>query len=243
VEVNWLKVLTVVVFIGVAVCFYQGIIYLFNNNESLGIAWTSLGVAFLGVLAGVASLLISEESKKISEKSLTISNNSMGIAKESDRKMKDIAHVAFQEIEGIFEDRRLSIMKARRIIEVKKRKGIDTEVDEFALHQDIIFGIWKCLTYLRRAKVLIKWIDEKKQTRLISLLEHFYRELKRDIIHFGIEIPDEYCKQLEGMHEIVTKFEPYPKRYDKKHTPIAKQLLEQVLATNEELKERLKKKK
>jgi hypothetical protein len=242
VENKWLKVLTAMVFIVVTLCFCQGIIYLSNNNESLGIAWTSLGVAFLGSLAGVISLLVSKESTKISEKSLTISNKSMEIAKNSDDKMKDIALSFYKEIEGIFEDRRLSIMKARRIIDVKKKKKMDTEVDEFVLHQDIIFGIWKCLTYLRQAEALIKWIDDSEQGGIIKLLEHFYKELKIDIIEFGIVIPDEYCGHLEQMHGIISKFKLYPKDYDKRHIPIAKRLLERLLVTNKELEEAFKKK-
>lgn len=210
-----------------------------------------LYAGFLLIIGGVAgSIIFSDISFGIILVPLGIGVFSIGlgflsvtIADKSDKKMKGIALSVYKEIEGIFEDRRLSIMKARRIIEVKKRKDMDTEVDEFALHQDIIFGIWKCLTYLRRAKALIKWIDEPEQKGIIKLLEHFYKELKRDIIRFGIVIPDEYCGHLEQMHGIISEFKPYPKTYDKKHVPVAKQLLEQVLATNEELKEKLKKKK
>jgi len=203
--------------------FYQtGQVSTGNNLIFLGLGTLSIGIACL-------SLKIAKESK--------------GIAENSDKKMKDIALSVYKEIEGIFEDRRLSIMKTRGIITRKKRKGMDTQIDELAFEQDIIFGIWKCLTYLRRIRVLIKYIDKKEQKMIIGLLEKFYKELKGDIMHFGIEIPDEYCKQLKKMHAIVSKFDAYPKRYDKRHIPGAKQFLEQVLTTNEELKEKLKKKK
>ena len=60
-------------------------------------------------------------------------------------------------------------------------------------------------------------------------------ELKRDILNLNIVINPEYVKQLKGMHEIVSKFDSYPKPTNKKHIPEPKQLLEQVLNTNKKL--------
>lgn len=205
------------------------------NNLPIGLAYISISIASLSIQLAIRSIELGNKSSEIAEESKEIANESKIIAQDSDEKMKDIALSVYQEIEGIFEDRRLRLIKSRRIINEKKKMKLNTMIDEFELHQDVIFNIWKCLTYLRQVKPLIKWIDEEKQIRIIHLLEKFYMELKRDIMNLKIVINPEYIKHLKEMHGIVSEFDSYLKPTNKKHIPEPKQLLEQVLNTNKKL--------
>ena len=95
---------------------------LIKNEIAIGLGYFSIAFAILSITIALESIEIANESTRIAKQS-------KNIAKKSDKKMKDVAYGIYRDAEGLFEDRRLSLIKARRIVTKKEKEGINTEID------------------------------------------------------------------------------------------------------------------
>lgn len=215
VETKRLNVFAVIVFIGVAVCFYRGTDYLFNDYETLGITWISLGVAFLGVLAGVFALLVSKESKNISENSLKISNKSMKIAENSDEKMQLLANYHLLEIKGIIEDRRLNLQKHIKKIRFMAETDRDYAVAYDEYHSDYSYSPWKTYTNLQQIQTILKYSTPEYQLQVIEYIHLYFDVVKEGRDKTKITLLPEHKEQISNSYDIISKF-PAFNQYEKR---------------------------
>ena len=154
----------------------------------------------------------------------------IGIGISSDKKLKESQFIEFRRLRGQFEDIRLSLRERRLLLEPPKKK-VDRirieKVKEFGIRYS--FSIWKCKTYIDEINTIRKRLKDKDQKSIIRLLALYYMELLYGRILILKEtgklfkIDENYKKQLQGMYDIVTKFDYYKEIKDKK---LGKDLLE-----------------
>jgi len=151
--------------------------------------------------------------------SLGIALFAIGLSIKSDERMVAVADSVFLEVIGIFEDKRLNLKTKRtQLMKIGKDKykknTVCYEMLSIEFFDELSFSIWKCYTYLQRAKVLKNWLSTPYESKIIHYSTEYFAELLMGRNFRNMIITSEYKEHIKWMYDFVSSLNGYKNHKD-----------------------------
>lgn len=157
--------------------------------------------------------------------SIGIACYSIKTSDESNRKMSAIVNALVLEIERIYEERRLDLLKKMRHIHSKLAQNKKARDEQLNFRQDFSFTIWMAVRDLKRIEVLNEFMSVESQKIILKLTLTLFNDLfsyvqvqkfiritkkgKKERVVLVVSLTPENKKHLEGIMSSLRKIEEF----------------------------------